>query len=562
MDIRRLPRERFPRHSAVALGLTVLAWLLVATAVAADLWADRQREIGDAERAASATTALMEAHTARTFQVVDLALQEVARRVDEAPLRRHDPRLREVMRERLQGMDYVRALFVIGPDGFIQHDTDYPGTPDVSLADRDYFLLHRRNPSQVTSISSPLRSRSGTGWFVAATRRIGDGRVFKGIAVAAIQLQSFSDLYQRMGLGEGHQIVLFHEDGRLIAQHPMDPSRIGQTYADYPLFRDHLPSARRGVYLTAGPPLPYERIFSYEKVSGQPLVVGLSYATSAVLAPWRRAAITSAAGLALLLAVMLVAVLMFLREQQRQQRLRERQLQGEKLEALGQLTGSIAHDVANMMGIVAGNLEIVRRAAADRDGTVALAVARAQHALDNGASMTRQLLSFARARPLEVVELDLHALLRDVLPLLEQAAGPGVKLELVLGDPGHCRADSSQVEVALINLVVNARHAMGDQGTVVVRTSLIARTGARGWWRPAATVEFLDLTVEDDGPGMPDDVRRRALEPFFTTKGESGTGLDLAQVYGLMRQLGGDVEIDSRPGRGTAVHLLFPVQRA
>lgn len=559
---RRLARERFPRHTAAAVGLTVLAWLLVAAAVAADLWRDRQREIEEAKQAASATTALMEAHTARTFQVIDLALQEVARRVDEAPLRRHDPRLRELMRERLRGMDYVRALFVIGPDGFIQHDTDYPGTPDVTLADRAYFQLHRNNPGLVASISSPLQSRSGTGWFVAATRRIGDGRTFKGVAVAAIQLQYFSDLYERIGLGSGHQIVLFHEDGRLIAQHPMDSTRIGKTYADYPLFRQHLPSARRGVYLTAGPPLPYERIFSYDAVAGEPLVVGFSNATSSVLAPWRRTVATASAGLALLLAVMLVTVLLFLREQQRQQRLRERQLQGEKLEALGQLTGTIAHDVANLLGIVAGNLEIVRRSGGD-GGSVALAVDRAERALDNGTRMTRQLLSFARARPLEVVDLDLHALVREVQPLLEQAAGPSVKLQLALEDPqGTCRADRSQVEVALINLVVNARHAMSDHGEVVVRTARVTRAGTRAWWRSAATFEFLDLAVQDDGPGMPEDVRRRALEPFFTTKGEGGTGLGLAQVYGLMRQLGGDVEIDSGPGQGTAVHLLFPLQRA
>lgn len=557
-----MARERFPRHTAAAVGLTVLAWLLVAAVITADLWRDRQREIEKAEQAASATTALMEAHTARTFQVIDLALQEVARRVDEAPLRRHDPRLREVMRERLRGMDYVRALFVIGPDGFIQHDTDYPGTPDVTLADRAYFQLHRNNPGLATSISSPLQSRSGTGWFVAATRRIGDGRTFKGIAVAAIQLQYFSDLYQRIGLGSGHQIVLFHEDGRLIAQHPMDDSRIGKTYADYPLFREHLPSARRGVYLTSGPPLPYERIFSYDTVAGEPLVVGFSHATSAVLAPWRRTVATAAAGLGLLLAVMLVTALLFLREQQRQQRLRERQLQGEKLEALGQLTGSIAHDVANLLGIVAGNLEIVRRAGAD-GGSVALAVARAERALDNGTRMTRQLLSFARARPLEVVQLDLHALVREVQPLLEQAAGPSVTLRLALDDPqGTCRADRSQVEVALINLVVNARHAMSGHGEVVVRTARVSRASTRAWWRSAATAEFLDLCVQDDGPGMPEDVRRRALEPFFTTKGEGGTGLGLAQVYGLLRQLGGDVEIDSGPGQGTAVHLLFPLQRA
>jgi signal transduction histidine kinase len=113
--------------------------------------------------------------------------------------------------------------------------------------------------------------------------------------------------------------------------------------------------------------------------------------------------------------------------------------------------------------------------------------------------------------------------------------------------PARCRLDRSQLEVALINLVANARDAARGQGQVWLRTS--ERTDAG---------QGVRLSVQDDGPGMAEAVRRRALEPFFTTKGESGTGLGLAQVYGMMQQLGGDVAIASAPGQGTTVHLDFP----
>lgn len=549
------------RHAVPAIAVALGLWLVAAALAATLLWQEREREMEKGRLAAAATTALMEAHTANTFHAVHLALRDISNRLEAAPLGSHDDAFRATMRSRVEGMPYVRALFVIGPDGFIQHDTDYPRTPQVSLADRDYFVHHRDTAGDATSVGAPLLSRSGTGWFIPVTQRLGEGNGFKGVVVAAIQLRYFSELYERMGLGPGYHLALFHRDGRLIAQHPPEGGVIGRSYADYPLFRLHLRSREQGVYLSSGDPLPYERIFSYASVQQSPLVVALARESRQALGGWRASAETAAMVLGLFAMVLAVATLLFLRLQSERRQARERQAQGEKMEALGQLTGSIAHDFGNLLGIVSGNLELVRRAGL-ADGRTGLAVARAQRAVDSGAALTQHLMSFARKRELKPQPHDLCEVLRSALPLLEQAAGSGV--HVTLDAPSEAVwgcVDRSQLEVALINLVVNARDAMQGRGSVVPRAETVSRrAGGLALLRPR-TLQFAALCVEDDGPGMPEQVRQRALEPFFTTKGEGGTGLGLAQVHGLVHQLGGEVEIDSAPGRGTRVHLLFPAIR-
>jgi signal transduction histidine kinase len=227
---------------------------------------------------------------------------------------------------------------------------------------------------------------------------------------------------------------------------------------------------------------------------------------------------------------------------------------------MGLLASTIAHDFANVLGIIATNLEVLRRAA-PQDGTPASALQRAQRALDNGTAMTHQLLSFSRKRELHVAPTDLNDAVARSLPLLQQAAGERIRVrsELQPGLPA-CKVDRGHLETALIILVMNARHAIDGPGEVTVRTRLVTRPAPGPAWQRHRKQDFACVTVQDNGRGMSDAVRRHAAEPFFTTKGEEGTGLGLAQVHGFVEQLGGDVTIDSAPGAGTAVHLCFPVQ--
>jgi signal transduction histidine kinase len=552
-----MPARKLPPHAlwAVLCGLGV--WLAIALFAGAGLWYERVRAVDYAKDSAEATVALLEQHTAASFRVVSLALQDATRRLAERDYQRDDPRLREIMRALVREMPYVRALYVIDANGIVIHDTEYPATPKVSLADRPYFRTYMDDPSRVAAVGAPLQSRFGTGWFVPVTRRL-EGPGFRGIVVAAVQLQYFNDLYLRMGLNQGQHIMLFHSDGTMIAQYPPASGYIGSKYLEYPLFKAHLPVSARGVYVTDGPPAGFDRIVSYAALDTQPLVVGMIYSIDAALASWKRTVALTVFGLSMLLVVVAAAVAQFIYHDAQRHRVRERLLQGEKLEALGQLTGGIAHDFGNVLGIVGNSVELLDQLVEEKDEFMVRAIASAKHAIATGSRLTHDLMSFARKRELSVTTVDLQDALARSLPMLTHAAGPHVRLD-VAAEPGAlCQLDYNQLEVALVNLVVNARDAMRARGTVEVR----ARSHDRAPRRKRGSGEFVSITVSDSGPGMSEDVRKRALDPFFTTKGENGTGLGLSQVYGFVKQVGGEVAIDSAPGRGTSVHLYFPAVQA
>jgi signal transduction histidine kinase len=301
---------------------------------------------------------------------------------------------------------------------------------------------------------------------------------------------------------------------------------------------------------------------SYRVIEGTPLVIAVSRSNSAALSEWRRTAVGAAVAMSALTAMLALFVIHVIREHAREERARERREQAEKLEALGQLTGSIAHDFGNMLHVVSLNLAVLREEPSDRH-VKDQALSVAQQAVRRSAGLIEHLLHFARRRPLALTRVDLAAAIAATKDLLQHAAGPFAKIEVVPGgELPEVVCDANQLETALVNLVVNARDAMAGSGRVVLRTYLCddnntpaVKPGRRG-------ARFVCLALEDSGSGMPEEVRKRALEPFFTTKGEAGTGLGLSQVYGFMQQLGGSIRIDSAPGRGTTVHLFFPVAPA
>jgi signal transduction histidine kinase len=275
------------------------------------------------------------------------------------------------------------------------------------------------------------------------------------------------------------------------------------------------------------------------------------------LAPWRKWAWTSAGAMFLLLVVILYSVAQYLRAQRDRQIQQERIAHGEKMEALGQLTGGIAHDFANILGVLAGNLGVIRMLGGT-DPRLLAALDRAQRAVKNGTTLTRQLMAFARKRPLQVREHDVNDAVSSTLTLLEQAAGPECR---IVFDPGELPRpgllDHTQLEMALLNLVLNARHAIEGSGRITISTRSVSGAALRLPSNLHAR-RYVCVSVADNGRGMPEEVLRRATEPLFTTKGEKGTGFGLAQVYGLMREVGGELSIASRVGEGTTVNLCFP----
>jgi PAS domain S-box-containing protein len=231
-------------------------------------------------------------------------------------------------------------------------------------------------------------------------------------------------------------------------------------------------------------------------------------------------------------------------------------LQAQKMEAIGQLTAGLAHDFNNLLQVVGGNLEL---AAADLNDpvTVGQAIDRARMASDKAAKLTQQLLTFARKQRLEPKRLNLNALVVEFSEMLVRTLGDKVDLHLDL-KPGlpSCTIDPTHMEMALLNVLINARDAMPDGGRVTVATSTMDDPEKLERLH-LAPGRYVVMCVIDQGEGMSPEVAARATEPFFTTKGP-GTGLGLAMVHGFVQQSHGRLEIDSAPQRGTTIRMVFP----
>ncbi len=244
-------------------------------------------------------------------------------------------------------------------------------------------------------------------------------------------------------------------------------------------------------------------------------------------------------------------VMLVLRDTAERRRAEEMLRQSQKMEAIGQLTGGIAHDFNNLLTAIIGNLDMMRTRAAGNERLQRMAD-NALEAARKGAKLASQLLAFSRSQRLNVESVDLAQLLNGMSGLLSQSVGPGVRVDLRIDeDARYAISDANQLELALLNLAVNARDAMPGGGTLTIRGQVVT---------DGDKLPQVELSVADTGSGMTEDVRSRAIEPFFTTKPTGvGTGLGLSQVYGVVRESGGTLAIDSVPGRGTTVRLLLQV---
>jgi signal transduction histidine kinase/ActR/RegA family two-component response regulator len=235
--------------------------------------------------------------------------------------------------------------------------------------------------------------------------------------------------------------------------------------------------------------------------------------------------------------------------------------QMQRLEAVGQLTSGVAHDFNNLLTVVLGNIGFLEKefAAKGINGTSGQRLGYMRTAAERGAKLTDQLLSFSRRQRLEPRSLDLNETVLGMRDLLQSTMGGSIHIET----KHHCGlwpalVDPTQLELAVLNLAINARDAMEVGGTLKVATQNATLGAPRAPEEPAAG-EFVAVSVSDTGTGMTDDIRAKVFEPFFTTKEVGkGSGLGLSQVLGFAKQSGGGVCIESRPGAGTCVHIYLP----
>lgn len=238
------------------------------------------------------------------------------------------------------------------------------------------------------------------------------------------------------------------------------------------------------------------------------------------------------------------------------ERAHEQIRQSQKMEAIGQLTGGVAHDFNNLLTPILGGLDVLKRRGVPDPRAMRLIEGALQSA-ERARVLVQRLLAFARRQPLQATAVDVVELVHDMSDLLGGTIGPRIRIVVDVPEAlPPALADRNQLEMALLNLAVNARDAMPDGGTLTVSAQAVEMT-ASGHLRPGSYVRLL---VNDTGQGMDADTMARAVEPFFSTKGVGkGTGLGLSMIHGLAAQLGGALELSSTPGIGTTVEIWLPV---
>ena len=240
---------------------------------------------------------------------------------------------------------------------------------------------------------------------------------------------------------------------------------------------------------------------------------------------------------------------------------REALAHSQKMDAIGQLTGGIAHDFNNLLMVILGSLELAGKRLPD-DARVTTLISNAAQAAQRGAALTQRMLAFARRQDLDLKPIDVPALVRGMTDLLQSSLGPSVRIETHFPlklDLVH--ADANQLEMALLNLAVNARDAMPDGGSIIVAArEEIVKPRSRSKLKAG---RYVRLSVKDTGEGMDKATLRRAMEPFFTTKGVGrGTGLGLSMVHGMTEQSGGRFFLKSQKGEGTTAEIWLPAAKA
>jgi signal transduction histidine kinase len=251
-------------------------------------------------------------------------------------------------------------------------------------------------------------------------------------------------------------------------------------------------------------------------------------------------------------------------EQRVEERTREREAalaqvhEMRKLESLGQLTGGVAHDFNNLLMVILSNLQLLRKRVPE-DPRVLRLIDGAMQGAERGATLTRRMLAFARRQELRPASVDVPRLVAGMEELLRRTLGPAIEITAEYSpDLPRARVDPNQLELAVLNLALNARDAMPQGGRLIIT----GHCQTNGWNRPAELPpgRYVCLSVSDNGVGMDEATLKRATEPFFTTKGSvKGTGLGLSMVHGLAAQSEGAMRISSRRGMGTTVELWLPV---
>jgi two-component system NtrC family sensor kinase len=515
-------------------------------------------------------------NTVKTYAIVLAWIDARTRGLDWGRIE-HDEELHRFLSD-LDTLPQIDEVWMADAAGRPQVSGRSSPIPPIDVSDRDCFAAEQEHDVGIFVGREQIGALTHAPEFDICERRWTADKAFDGIIVVSARPAYFSEFYRTVSQDKRFAASLVRSDGSLLVRYPTLPAPT--VLARGNAFMQAIASKPdRGLFSGRGETDGIERFFAYERIEDYPLYVAYGIPTRDVLASWLANLVNYSlfavpASLALfgmtLLAVRQIqrhAITSWrwrttarrLRREMNRRALAEAELrQAQKMEALGQLTGGVAHDFNNLLTVLQGSLEML--SGRQQSDQLQARVDTALRTVERGERLTEQLLAFARRQPLARATIDLNVQLRRMTELLARTVGSGIAIHTDLAaDLWPVDADATQLELAVINLAINARDAMPGGGELGIRTFNRAAPPEGALEQPTKVGGFVGLEISDTGHGMPPEVAARAFEPFFTTKeAGKGTGLGLSMVYGFARQSGGSASIRSEAGRGTAVTLLLP----
>jgi signal transduction histidine kinase len=566
-------QRRTLRRLKSLITLAIAAPVITFAVVAVHRW---HQTFTEAEQRLSVLAVVVEEQALKLFDTNEMLLQRMLDMLgddsDEQLLGRA-PQLHERLRHMVSALEQVQGVFIHGTDSrMLASNRVYPPARHIDYTDRNWYRFHR-DGTQPLFISDRLVSRAtGEAAFDMSRRRVfNDGR-FAGTVHVSLRPEYLTQFYAKLAEGEaGLRVGVLRDDGAVLARWPDAVQPGHKLPPDDPIMKFIAGGNGIGYVASPSPIDGLERLRAIRRAGAYPLYVVAAFERGTVVAAWRsQMAILALFALPLTAAFAAAAWLAYVRardefsaaielqeEGERRQRAEVALLQSQKLEALGRLTGGVAHDFNNVLAVIANSLEVLRRQRPDSMNNKSHAAM--VRAVSTGTKLTRQLLTFARKQALLPELLDLKQQIPAVEGLLRPLMGGGIELSIAIdSETTPIKVDAAEFELGMLNLAVNASDAMQGRGLLAIsarnaRLSDLSGTGLRG--------DLVVIDVVDSGPGIPADVAERAFEPFFTTKPVGrGTGLGLAQVKALCESGGGTARMLPVDGGGTCVRLFFAQQ--
>ncbi|MBA7467037.1 Sensor histidine kinase RcsC [subsurface metagenome] len=543
--------------------IAVLSLALPAGVLAFSIWQEWQSIHEQARERIQSSLDVLHEQTQKSLQTVERSISEtneVLRGMSDEAIRASESALYLRLKRTQQALPQIESIWAFDKNGHpLVSSTILPVPRDLNNSDRSYFRAQLN--SFDTYISEVLRARVGTQrFFVVSGRRTSDPAAgFQGVIGITVTPASFSEFYRKLSRGRD-AFGLVRSDGTVLARFP--EGRIEDIRGPNELSRAMEKEPNAGMLETKSPLDLLDRIVGYQKVRGYDVYVVAGIEKAAIREElWRTALLQLAIGIPIALSLLALSLYALRRAESYRDEVVRRETaeaalkQGQRLEALGQLTGGVAHDFNNLLMVIQGSAHRIKRALS-ADARLARSFQAIEEAVNRGSTLTRQLLSFSRRQPQDPVVVDIKFRLPQMQEMLQASLrGDIVVRTEIAPELGRVKIDVNEFELALLNLAVNARDAMSDGGQLIISARNIDASEAP----PGTSGEHVAIAVQDTGCGIPKEILDRVFEPFFTTKEVGrGTGLGLSQVYGFARQSGGTAIVASEQGRGTRVTIYLP----